>query len=138
MGSNPYTKGAQAVLGVLDTIGDATGIGGETKAQYEVMVMYNNIYSEAETTYQNALAKLQAADPSDPDYAVLSENFVTSFNFRKKTLLDMFEKMGEASHGTEKGYYDYCCRTVQQYNLGSDSRLELMSQEEYEKAFLSN
>ena len=138
MGSNPYTKGAQAVLGVLDTIGDATGIGSETKAQYEVMVMYNNIYSEAETTYQHALAKLQAADPSDPDYAVLSENFVTSFNFRKKTLLDMFEKMGEASHGTEKGYYDYCCRVVQQYNLGSDSSLELMSQEEYEKAFLSN
>ena len=138
MDTNPYTKGAQAVLGVLDTLGDVTGIGGETKAQYEAMVMYTNIYSEAESTYQNALAKFQAADPNDPDYAILSENVAKSFNFQKKTLIDMFEKMGEASHGTEKGYYDYCRRTVQQYNLGSDSRLELMSLEDYEKSFLSN
>ena len=62
MSSNPYTKAAKAALGVLDTVGDVTGIGSETKAQYEAMVMYNNVYTEAETTYQNALLKFQAAD----------------------------------------------------------------------------
>ena len=122
-------------LGIQLT-GELTGHKESAKGVYDFSV-YNSIFSSSVSAYTSSLAKLKAADPSDPSYSILAEDTRNCFNVAKQSGVKMFESMEKAANDNpeRRAYYGYCRHQMEQAGMFDSGPLDLLSFEEYITAY---
>lgn len=131
----PVVAVLSGIREAIGTIGDFTGEGQKSKAMLDALNYYN-IYTESQNAYQNALKKVQNADPNSEGYSALLSDLKNCFEMTKKSMEKAFHAMAEASTGTKKSYYQYCERQAKSAMMAGNTEvvkdgLNIMSYDKY-------
>ena len=104
----------------IDVVGKIIGVGDMNTSKLDAM-FYVQLYTSSNAAYSNALDKFRAADVNSEEYHVLAQDLNNCFELNKNNLIQMLEKMTEASSGTEKSYYRYCADQAKKLSMTGDN-----------------
>ncbi len=84
-----------------------------------------------QNSYKNAVAKLNATDPTSPEYSQLIEDVRTAFSAAKIARQDFFTLMAKSANGQPARFYKYNLEGIKTMSMNDIEAFDAISPEEY-------